>query len=113
VSFDASMGKYNLGAWVITQRYCKDDLSLERKKRLDRIGFVWNWRDFAWERGLATLLNFKRREGHFRVRGLHREGKYKLRSWVAVQRGKKNVMLPKRRARLNKIGFAWHVYRRK
>jgi hypothetical protein len=33
------MGKYNLGAWVITQRYCKDDLSLERKKtsRQDRL----------------------------------------------------------------------------
>jgi hypothetical protein len=29
-----------------------------------------------------------------------------------VQRGKKNVMSPNRRARLNKIGFVWHVYRR-
>ena len=105
-------GKYNLGSWVIIQRYGKDHLSVERKKRLDRIGFVWNWRDFAWERGFAALLKFKRREGHCRVRGLHREGKYKLGRWVAVQRGKKNVMSPNRIARLNKIGFVWHVYRR-
>jgi hypothetical protein len=30
--------------WVNTQRYLKDTLSVERRKRLDRIGFVWNWR---------------------------------------------------------------------
>jgi hypothetical protein len=57
------------------------------------------------------LLKFKQREGHCRVNGLHREGEYKLGSWVAVQRSKKNVMSPKRRARLNKIGFEWKVYK--
>jgi hypothetical protein len=36
-------GKYKLGQWVTAQRYLKDKLSVERKKRLDRIGFVWNW----------------------------------------------------------------------
>ena len=82
-------GKYNLGAWVVVQRYRKDELTVERKKRLDRIGFVWNWRDFAWERGFVALLKFKRREGHCRVNGLHREGKYKLGRWVAVQRRKR------------------------
>jgi hypothetical protein len=51
-------GKYNLGAWVIVQRYRQDDLSEERKKRLDKIGFVWNWRDFAWQRGFSALLKF-------------------------------------------------------
>ena len=59
-------GKYNLGPWVITQRYLKDELSVERKRRLDRIGFVWNWRDFAWERGFAALLKFKRTSGDAR-----------------------------------------------
>jgi hypothetical protein len=106
-------GKYNLGPWVITQRYRKHDLSVERKKRLDRIGFVWNWRDFAWEQGFAALVKFRRREGHCRVHHLHHEGKYNLGSWVVVQRRKKNVMSPKRRARLNEIGFVWHVYRRR
>jgi hypothetical protein len=33
-------GKYNLDRWVITQRYLKDHLSVERKRRLDRLGFV-------------------------------------------------------------------------
>jgi len=102
-------GKFNLGSWATVQRYRKDHLSVERKKRLDRIGFVWNWRDFAWERGFATLLKFKRREGHCRVHSLHREGDYKFGSWVAVQRRKKKEMSTKRRARLNKIGFEWKV----
>jgi hypothetical protein len=107
------VGKYNLGSWVVTQRCRKADLSTERKKRLDRIGFVWNWRDFAWELGFAALLKFRRRKGHCRVDGLHREGKYKLGWWVAVQRRKKKVMSLKRRTRLNNIGFVWHIYRRK
>ena len=73
---------------VSNQRYRRDGLSVERKRRLDKVGFVWSGRDFAWERGFAALLKFKRREGHCRIRGLHREGDYKLRWWVAVQRKK-------------------------
>jgi hypothetical protein len=105
-------GKYNLGNWVTAQRYLKNKLSVERKKRLDRIGFVWNWRDFAWERGFATLVEFKLREGHCRVPIQHREGKFRLGYWISVQRRKKNVMSPKRRAKLNNINFVWYVYRR-
>jgi hypothetical protein len=92
-------GKYNLGDWVTAQRYLKDDLSVERKRRLDRIGFVWNWRDFAWERGFAALLKFKRREGHCCVPIQHREGNFRLGYWISVQRRKKNKMSAKRRAR--------------
>jgi hypothetical protein len=105
-------GKCNLGHWVSTQRYLKDDLSVERKKRLDRIGFVWNWRDFVWERSFEALLEFKRRERHCCVPIKHREGNFRLGSWILVQRREKNKMTAKRRARLNKIGFVWKVYRR-
>ena|SRR6516165_4870725 len=110
---ESKYNKFNLGSWVSNQRYRRDGLSVERKRRLDKVGFVWSGRDFAWERGFAALLKFKRREGHCRIRGLHREGDYKLGWWVAVQRKKKNVMSPKRRARLNKVGFVWNVYRRR
>jgi Helicase associated domain len=48
-------GKFKVGQWVTTQRYLKDDLSLERKRCLDRIGFVWNWRNYRWEQGFAAL----------------------------------------------------------
>src|SRR6516225_2440704 len=86
---ESKYNKFNLGSWVSNQRYRRDGLSVERKRRLDKVGFVWSGRDFAWERGFAALLKFKRREGHCRIRGLHREGDYKLGWWVAVQRKKR------------------------
>ncbi len=104
-------GKHNLGRWVITQRYLKDDLSAERKRRLGSIGFVWNWRDFAWERGFAALLKFKRRYGHCHVPIQHREGNFSLGSWVSVQRRKRNELSAQRKLRLNKIGFVWRESR--
>jgi len=60
-------GKFKLGPWVMAQRYYKDNLSVERKRRLDAIGFVWDWIDYRWEQGFTALLRFKRREGHCRV----------------------------------------------
>ena len=63
---------FRLGQWVSVQRYRKTLLPAERKRRLDAIGFVWDCRDFVWERGFAALLKFKRREKHCRVPSLHR-----------------------------------------
>jgi Helicase associated domain len=56
-------GKFKLGKWVSVQRYRKEFLLPERKRRLDAIGFVWDWRDDLWEQNFAALLKFKRREG--------------------------------------------------
>jgi hypothetical protein len=100
-------GKYSLGPWVTTQRYCKEKLSAERKRRLDAIGFVWNWRDYLWERGFTSLLKFKRREGHCHVPIFHREGKYRLGYWVSTQRRNRNELSAERKVRLNEIGFVW------
>jgi len=79
-------------------------LSPKQKKRLNAIGFVWDTRDDAWERGFEALAKFKAREGHCLVPKFHIEGKYRLGQWVIVQRAK---MPPERRMRLNKIGFVW------
>ena len=100
-------GGYKLGPWVSTQRYYRDNLSVERKRRLDAIGFVWNWSEYLWEQGYAALVNFKTREGHCRVHSLHVEGSYKLGYWVSSQRRNKNKLPVKRKARLNKLGFVW------
>jgi hypothetical protein len=71
-------GGFNLGQWVSVQRYRKDLMPAERKRRLDKIGFVWDWRDNFWEQNFAALLKFKRRKGHCCVPTLHREGDLKL-----------------------------------
>ena len=41
-------GNYKLGDWVSVQRYRKEFVPLDRKRRLDAIGFVWDWRDYRW-----------------------------------------------------------------
>ena len=103
--------KFKLGTWVTTQRYYKDNLSAQRKRRLDALGFVWNWIDYRWEQGFIALLKFKRREGHCRVPIFHSEGDYRLGWWVSTQRRRKKEMSAKRKARLNKIGFVWNETR--
>ena len=102
-------GEFTLGAWVSTQRYLKDKLSAERKRRLDKLGFVWNWRDYLWERGFANLLKFKRREGHCRVPSVRKEENHNLGYWVSTQRKNQKQMSAERKARLNKIKFAWKL----
>ena len=101
-SRDHLEGKFKLGQWVATQRYLKDDLSVERKKRLEAIGFVWNWRDDRWEQGFAALLTFKRREGHCRVPIRHHEENFRLGYWVSTQRRKRTELPALRKRRLNK-----------
>ena len=102
-------GNFKLGQWVTVQRYRQGFLPAERKRRLDAIGFVWDWRDRLWEQNFAALLKFKRREGHCCVPTFHQEGKYKLGWWVSTQRRNRKEMSAERRARLNKIGFVWKV----
>ena len=104
-----SEGKFNLGPWVSAQRYRKDLIPTERKRRLDAIGFVWDWNDHRWERGFTALLKFKRREGHCRVPIHHSEGNHRLGWWVSTQRRRRKEMSGERKARLNKIGFVWNA----
>jgi hypothetical protein len=98
---------FRLGQWVSVQRFYKNSLSVERKRRLDKLGFVWSWIEYRWEKGFAALLNFKRRVGHCRVPRQDREGKFRLGLWVSTQRKRKYKLSAERRARLNKIGFVW------
>jgi hypothetical protein len=102
-------GSFKLGRWVCIQRYFKDKLLPERKRRLGAIGFVWDWRDYLWEQNFSALLKFKRREGHCCVPTHYRNGNLKLGWWVATQRRNKKEMSAQRRERLNKLGFVWSV----
>ena len=100
-------GEYKLGQWVSVQRLRRNDLSIKRQKRLDATGFVWDGRKHYWENGLAALTEFKAREGHCRVPSLHIENNSKLGLWVTTKRRSREKMPPKRRAKLNRIGFVW------
>ena len=78
------------------QRYRKDDLSVERKKRLDRIEFCLELARLCLGTGFCSIVEIQAAEGRLSCTEQHREGHYKLGSWVSVQRRKKNVMPPKR-----------------
>ena len=64
----------------------------------------------AWEKGFAALKQFKAREGHCQVPEQHEEGSFKLASWVARQRTKRQTMSTAWRRQLDAIGFVWDPY---
>jgi hypothetical protein len=104
-------GDINLGRWVSLQRSHIDQMSAERKKRLDEVGFVWNPYGVDWENGFAALVTFKARKGHCNVPYLYTENDFKLGAWVSQQRSYANKMPPDRRKRLDEIGFLWDARR--
>ncbi len=104
-------GAFNLGTWVINQRNRRDALSVQRRRRLDAIGFAWTLlvRD-AWEKGFAALKQFQSREGHCRVPRGYEEGSFKLGRWVGRQRNKRTTMSTAWRRQLDATGFVWDPY---
>jgi len=107
-------GTLKLGIWVHTQRQNEQEISTERRERLDSIGFVWNSRSTSWDAGFSAIADFKAREGHCDVHHDHIGGAFKLGRWVRGQRTAKDTLSAEQIQKLNDIGFAWdpHVRRR-
>jgi hypothetical protein len=63
--------------------------------------------DARWDRGFKALSKFHAREGHCCTPRHHVEGKFKLGSWVSVQRYRKELVPAERKQRLDAIGFVW------
>ena len=78
VNQDFELDGYKLRQWVNIQRSNKDNISTERKRRLDDLGFVWNIRVEAWEEGFSKFLQFKEAEGHCKVATVLKLMGYKL-----------------------------------
>ncbi len=101
---------FRLGTWVGVQRDNKDSMSLERRQRLDALGFVWDVLTASWEEGFRFLELFHHREGHCRVPTSHREQGFRLGQWVDKQRQKKDTMPSERRQRLDALNFVWNKF---
>jgi Helicase associated domain len=103
-------GSFKLGTWVVNQRNRRDALSVERRRRLDGIRFVWALHGNPWENGFAALKEFNAREGHCLVPNDHKEGRFNLGKWVTRQRIIKDTLPVERRRRLESLRFVWDQF---
>jgi superfamily II DNA or RNA helicase len=104
---------YRLGGWVSSQRSRKDDISLERKARLEGLqGWTWSANTERWEIGFRNLAEFAARTRHCRVlSGFKTADGYRLGHWVAAQRGSIDSLSPERKARLDALpGWSWEPH---
>ena len=98
-----------LGRWVNKQRkaYKKEDLSEERKARLNKCGFDWGMlrTRVSWDDRFDKLKAYKEKNGNCNVP--QKEGK--LGRWVNTQREayKKGKLSKERIASLKEVEFAW------
>ncbi len=94
-----------LGKWVCVQRRTKDNLSPERRYKLDFIGFDWDPLETIWNHMFEQLVAFKKKHGYCNVpRGWENR---QLAQWVVTQRNTKDGQSPKRLGKLNSIRFDW------
>jgi hypothetical protein len=101
-----------LGQWVNRQREeCRNgNLSLERKEKLDQLGFVWNTYVSCWEETYAELEYYKQVHGHCNVPQKYTETPG-LAGWVKQQRDdyRNGNLKVERKSKLGQLGFVWNA----
>jgi hypothetical protein len=99
-----------LAKWVSAQRVerSRNELSDERIRRLDKIGFEWALGGMTWDERFEQLRKFKERFHHCRVHARWKENP-KLGGWVVTQRfdRRKGHLSEDKIRRLEGIGFDW------
>jgi superfamily II DNA or RNA helicase len=101
---------FKLGSWVSHQRRSQNEMSLERKVRLESLpGWTWNPFDESWEVGFSHLKNFNLRTGSCAVPQKYQlPDRFQLGTWVSTQRKNKIKISFERQARLEALpGWAW------
>ena len=107
-TFYKSSSGFRLGQWVVVQRQKKEISTLERIKRLDDVGFIWDKFQYQWDNFFKQLVLYKNTHGHCAVpRRYKTNTAIGLGSWVQQQRKLKASMPKNRIDSLDQLGFIW------
>lgn len=105
---DVAADGYRLGVWIAGQREQHDRgiIPLDRRTRLDALGFVWDPLAAQWDEGFEHLQAFVQEQGHCNVPQAYvaADG-YQLGAWVAYCRKRHDITPADRKARLDALGF--------
>jgi superfamily II DNA or RNA helicase len=100
--------EYALGSWVSEQRKKRETLDAKRIALLDKLGFVWDALEHAWNEGYESLKAYKSREGNCLVVGTYKDvDGFRLGNWVSKQRKGKEELTSERAVLLEELGFVW------
>ena len=100
-----TLANKQLATWVTTQRGHRDKLSMEKIKRLDALGFVWDPVDQSWEERFSELVAYKKKYGDCLVSSSWKNKQ--LARWVVKQRAKRGALSSDKIKRLNALRFVW------
>ncbi|MFZ6009114.1 MAG: helicase associated domain-containing protein, partial [Bacteroidota bacterium] len=95
-----------LAGWVSRQRskYKKGELSKERIRRLEGIGFLLRYRDQNWENRFKELVAYKREHRHLDRFQIRRDN-YTLGLWIHTQLSRIGTMSDYRKKKLTTLGL--------
>ena len=95
-----------LGGWVRHTRQRRAHLPIDRKRRLDEIGFDWFPEKTAWQEQINDLIEYQRKHGHCNPT---RWSDGNLGRWVndVRQRRLKRKLTHDKIAQLTAMGFRW------
>jgi superfamily II DNA or RNA helicase len=102
----------NLGSWVRTQRYRKDQLTPDQIGRLNSLEFSWDPHEEDWNKAFNEISSFRDKEGHCRVPKRLKINGVGLGIWANTQRRfyTKSLLSAERISRLDSIGFSWDPF---
>ena len=103
-----TLDNIELGIWVRYLRRPDRNISDQRRKSLNDLGFSWDIAENFWNEGYSHLKKFIAREGHPKVPFGHIEDNFKLGGWVATQRSRKEKLSYEKQKKLNDVEFVWN-----
>lgn len=107
-----------LYAWINTQRKKYNDLSAEKKKKLEDIGFVQNAHEIKWLEMYSLAKNYYEHYGDLLIPQKFRtlngyeysEDGVNLGFWIATQKSNYDKFSEERKKMFEKIGFIKNLY---